>query len=267
MSTLTDSVAPGLKVDGSYAPTERSRVRRVAKRAVYDRDTVHAIIDAALVCHVGFVVEGRPRVLPTAIARVGECVYLHGNRNSVMLRTLTTGAPACITVTHLDGLVVARSTFHSSMNYRCVVIHGVGRTVTGAHKSVALDALVERLIPGRTGDVRPPTAKELAVTAVLEFPLEEVSAKVRTGPPADDADDYLLPFWGGVVPLHTVAGAPEGDEASLRARIPPPSYLVAEHPHRGRAGSRPRTGSEPRSGIRTRSRSRARRQPAPPRTP
>ena len=255
MSTLTDSVSPGLRVDGSYAPTERSRVRRVAKRAVYDRDTVHAIIDAALVCHVGFVVEGRPRVLPTAIARVGECVYLHGNRNSVMLQTLAAGVPACISVTHLDGLVVARSTFHSSMNYRCVVIHGVGRTVTGAHKSVALDALVERLIPGRTGDVRPPTAKELAVTAVLEFPLEEVSAKVRTGPPADDPDDYLLPFWGGVVPLHTMAGAPEGDEASLRARIPPPSYLVAEHPHRGRE-----------SGIRTRSRSRARRQPAPPRT-
>ena len=253
-----------MKVDGnSYAPTERSRVRRVAKRAVYDRDTVHSIIDAALVGHVGFVVDGRPRVLPTAVARVGECVYLHGNRNSAMLQTLSAGAPACITVTHLDGLVVARSVFHSSMNYRCVVIHGVGRALTGAGKRAALDALVERLIPGRTGDVRAPTEKELAVTTVLEFPLAEVSAKVRTGPPADDKDDYLLPFWGGVVPLHTVAGAPESDADSLRARIPPPSYLAPEHPDRGRAGSRPRTGSEPRSGIRTRFRSRTRRQSAP----
>ena len=218
-----------LKVDGNgYAPTGRSRVRRVAKRAVYDRDTVHAIIDAALVCHVGFVVDRWPRVLPTAIARIDDSVYVHGNRSSAMLRTLATGAPACITVTHLDGLVVARSVFHSSMNYRCVVIHGVGAEVTGARKSAALDALVERLIPGRTGDVRAPTAKELAVTSVLEFPLREVSAKVRTGPPADDRDDYLLPFWGGVVPLRTVAGAPESDDAAIRARIASPPYLDAD---------------------------------------
>ena len=260
MSMLTSSAAPELKVDGSvYAPTGRSRVRRVAKRAVYDRATVHGIIDAARVCHVGFVVEGRPRVLPTAIARAGECVYVHGNRNSAMLRTLATGAPACITVTHLDGLVVARSVFHSSMNYRCVVIHGVGREVTGAHKRVALDALVERLIPGRTGDVRPPTAQELAVTSVLEFALEEVSAKVRTGPPADDRDDYLLPFWGGVVPLRTVAGAPESDDGAQRARIAPPSYLAAQHPDPAVSRPRPRSGAEPRSGIRFRFRLRARR--------
>ncbi len=255
-----ESANPEPTIDGNtYAPTGRSRVRRVAKRAVYDRGTVHAIIDAALVCHVGYVVDGWPRVLPTAIARIDECVYVHGNRNSAMLQALATGAPACITVTHLDGLVVARSVFHSSMNYRCVVIHATGHAVTGARKRLALDALVERLIPGRTGDVRAPAAKELDVTSVLEFPLEEVSAKVRTGPPADDKDDYLLPFWGGVVPLRTVAGAPESDDASLRARIAPPSYLVAEHPGRGRAGSRPRAGSEPRSGIRTRFRLRARR--------
>ena len=251
---------PEPKVDGNtYAPTGRSRVRRVAKRAVYDRDTVHAIIDAALVCHVGFVVDGRPRVLPTAIARIGECVYVHGNRNSAMLQALATGAPACITVTHLDGLVVARSVFHSSMNYRCVVIHGTGHVVTGARKRVALDALVERLIPGRTGDARAPTAKELAVTAVLEFPLEEVSAKVRTGPPADDKDDYLLPFWGGVVPLRVVAGAPESDDPALRARIAPPPYLTAQHPAPAADRPHPPAGSEPRSGIRYRFRSRARR--------
>ena len=258
-----ESANPGPKVGGNiYAPTGRSRVRRVAKRAVYDRGTVHAIIDAALVCHVGFVVEGWPRVLPTAIARVGECVYVHGNRNSAMLQALAAGAPACITVTHLDGVVVARSGFHSSMNYRCVVIHGAGHAVTGARKRMALDALVERLIPGRTGDIRPPTDNELAVTAVLEFPLEEVSAKVRTGPPADDKDDYLLPFWGGVVPLHTVAGAPESDEASLRARIAPPSYLTAQHPDPAADRPRSRAGAEPRSGIRNRFRPRARRNPS-----
>lgn len=255
-----ESANPKPKVDGNtYAPTGRSRVRRVSKRAVYDRGTAHAIIDAALVCHVGFVVDGWPRVLPTAIARVDECVYVHGNRNSAMLQTLATGAPACITVTHLDGLVVARSVFHSSMNYRCVVIHGTGHVVTGARKRVALDALVERLVPGRTGDARAPTAKELAVTSVLEFPLEEVSAKVRTGPPADDKQDYLLPFWGGVVPLRMVAGAPESDDGSLRARIAPPAYLTAERAARAAARPHPRAGSEPRSGIRTRFRLRARR--------
>ncbi|MCY4373650.1 MAG: pyridoxamine 5'-phosphate oxidase family protein, partial [Spirochaetaceae bacterium] len=165
----------------TYAPTERSRVRRSPKRAAYDRDTVHAIIDTALVCHVGFVADGAPRVLPTAIARIGECVYVHGNRHSAMLRALEDGAPACITVTHLDGLVVARSAFHSSMNYRSVVIHARGRAIHGAHKRRALDALVESLIPGRTGDLRPPTAEELAITTVIEFPLEEVSAKTRSG--------------------------------------------------------------------------------------
>ena len=212
----------------TYSPTERSRVRRGPKRAVYDRDTVHAIIDEAVVCHVGFVVDHAPRVLPTAIARIDECVYVHGNRYSAMLRTLETGAQACITITHLDGLVVARSAFHSSMNYRCVVIHASGRKVNGACKRRALDALVESIVPGRRGDLRPPTAQELAVTAVLEFPLEEVSAKVRTGPPAENKEDYLLPFWGGVVPLRMVAGAPESDAAAVRARIAPPPYLGRE---------------------------------------
>ncbi len=214
--------------DAIYAPTERSRVRRSPKRAAYDRDTVHAIIDEALVCHVGFVAGGAPRVLPTAIARIGECVYVHGNRHSTMLLALENGAPACITVTHLDGLVVARSAFHSSMNYRSVVIHACGHAVHGAGKRRALDALVESLIPGRTGDVRPPTAEELAITSVIEFPLEEVSAKARSGPPADSKADYLLPFWGGVVPLRTVAGAPESDDAAARSRIGPPPYLAGE---------------------------------------
>ena len=214
----------------SYLPTERSRVRRSPKRAVYDRATVHAIIDEAVVCHVAFVVGHAPRVLPTAIARIDECVYVHGNRSSVMLQALEAGAPACIAVTHLDALVVARSAFHSSMNYRSVVIHGCGRAVYGARKRSALEALVEALIPGRTGDLRPPSTAEIEVTSVIEFPLEEVSAKVRTGPPADNKGDYLLPFWGGVVPLRTVAGAPESDTAAVRARIPPPSYLAGQDP-------------------------------------
>ena len=220
-----------------YAPTERSRVRRGPKRAAYDRGTVHAIIDDALVCHVGFVAGGAPRVLPTAIARIGECVYVHGSSHSAMLRALENGAPACITVTHLEGLVVARSAFHSSMNYRSVVIHACGRAVHGSRKRRALDALVESLIPGRNGDVRPPNDAELAITSVIEFPLEEVSAKTRSGPPVDAKGDYLLPFWGGVVPLRMVADAPESDDAAVRARIAPPPYLDAEHLHRA-AGER-----------------------------
>ena len=211
-----------------YAPTERSRVHRGPKRAAYDRATVHAIIDDALVCHVGFAVDGAPRVLPTAIARIGECVYVHGSSHSAMLRTLENGAPACVTITHLDGLVVARSAFHSSMNYRSVVIHATGRAVHGSRKRRALDALVESLIPGRSGDVRRPNDAELAITSVIEFPLEEVSAKTRSGPPVDTKGDYLLPFWGGVVPLRMVAGAPESDDAAIRARIAPPPYLDAD---------------------------------------
>ena len=208
-----------------YTPTERSRVRRGSKRTVYDRAAVHAIIDEAVVCHVGFVFNHAPRVLPTAIVRIDECVYVHGNRHSSMLQRLEAGAPACIAITHLDGLVVARSAFHSSLNYRSVVIHACGRAVHGARKRYALEALVEALIPGRTGDLRPPTAVENAVTSVIEFPLEEVSAKVRVGPPAENKGDYLLPFWGGVVPLRMVAGTPESDAAAVRARIPPPPYL------------------------------------------
>ena len=216
----------------TYAPTERSRVRRSPTRAAYDRDIVHGIIDEAVVCHVGFVVDHTPRVLPTAIARIGECVYVHGNRHSTMLRTIENGAPACVTITHLDGLVVSRSAFHSSMNYRSVVIHACGRAVHGARKRRALDALVESLIPGRTGDLRPPTAEELAITSVIEFPLAEVSAKTRTGPPVENKADYLLPFWGGVVPLRMVAGVPESDDAAVRARINPPRYLGGEPPDR-----------------------------------
>ncbi len=208
----------------SYTRTPRSRVRRLAKRGAYDRETIHAIIDEALICHVAFVVDGAPRVLPTAIARIGEAVYLHGNRNSQMLRTLETGAPACITVTHVDGVVVARSGFHCSMNYRSVVIHGAGRKVEDPRKGEILDAFVEHIVPGLTGDLRPSTAKELRATTVLEFPLQEVSAKVRTGPPADDEEDYALPIWAGVIPIDAKAGRPV-DDPLLRDGVAAPGYV------------------------------------------
>lgn len=208
----------------SFKKTPRTRVRRLAKRGVYDRDTVYGILDEALICHVGFIVDGEPRVLPTAIARIGESVFLHGNRNSQMLRTLQIGEPACITVTLLDGLVAARSGFHSSMNYRSVVIFGRGTKVEGARKAEVLDAFVEHLIPGRSPDLRPHTRKELNATSVVEFPLEEVSAKVRTGPPADDEEDYELDMWAGVLPLLTSPGKPE-DDPRLKAGIKSPRYI------------------------------------------
>lgn len=210
----------------SYTRTPKTRVRRLAQRGVYDRDIIHAIIDEALVCHVGFVMDGEPRVLPTAIARIDDKVYLHGNANSQMLRALQDGAPACITVTHLDGLVIARSGFHHSMNYRSVVIFGCGSKVEGDEKRQVLDTFVDRLIPGREADlrVRPPTKKELRATTVLEFELEEVSAKVRTGGPVDDEEDYALDLWAGVLPSSVKWGKPVADER-LDTSVPVPRYL------------------------------------------
>ena len=207
-----------------YAKTGRSRVRRLAKRGAYDHETVHAIIDDALVCHVAFVVDGEPRVLPTAIARIGGAVYLHGNRNSQMLRALESGARACITVTHIDGVVVARSGFHCSMNYRAVVIHAAGRKVEGERKAEVLETFIDRLVPGLNADLRPMTAKEVRATTVLEFDLEEVSAKVRTGPPIDDEEDYARDAWAGVVPLSMKVGKPV-DDPRLPDGIEPPAYV------------------------------------------
>lgn len=209
-----------------YPTTPRTRVHRIAKRAVYDRERVHAIIDEALVCHVGFVLQGEPRVLPTAIARIGDRVYVHGNSNSQMLCTLETGQEACIMVTLLDGLVVGRSGMHSSMNYRSVVIFARGVKVEGEQKRRVLETFVDRLIPGRAEDlkVRPVTDKELRITTVVEFPLQEVSAKVRVGGPVDDEADHALDLWAGVVPLAVTAGEPVPDPR-LRPSIPVPAYL------------------------------------------
>ena len=195
------------------APSERSRIRRVPARADYDRATIDAILDEALVAHLGFAVDGQPYVIPTLHARVGDIVYVHGSAASRALRTLRAGTPACLTVTLLDGLVLARSAFHHSMNYRSVVVLGQARTVEGREERLAaLEAFTERLVPGRWGEVRQPSRQELKGTDVLALGLHEASAKVRGGGPVDEDEDYALDVWAGVVPLALRAGEPEPDE-------------------------------------------------------
>lgn len=195
-----------------FQPTERTQVKRLPKRGKYDRETVHAILDSAFVCHVGFNVEGQPFVIPTNYGRAGEVLYLHGSAASRMLRTLSEGVPVSVTVTHVDGLVLARSAFHHSVNYRSVVILGTARLVEDpAEKMEALRIFAEHVMKGRWDDVRQPTEQELKATTVLALPIEEVSAKVRTGGPVDDEADYALPVWAGVLPLETVAKEPVAD--------------------------------------------------------
>jgi uncharacterized protein len=205
------------------------------KRAAYDRATIDAILDEAIVCHLGFVHEDRPFVIPTLQARSGDVVYVHGSAASRMLRTLAEGTIACLTVTLVDGLVLARSAFHHSVNYRSVVIQGRAEPVTERdEKQRALEAFTEHLVRGRWADVRSPTAKELAATAVLRMPIDEASAKIRTGPPNDDEDDYELDVWAGVLPIGLVPGEPEADDR-LRAGVDAPEY-VTEY-SRGRRGT------------------------------
>jgi uncharacterized protein len=208
-----------------YQTTERTRVRRLPERAAYDRETVHAILDEGFVCHVGFVVDGQPYVIPTGYARAGETLYLHGSTGSRL--GLRPGGPVCVTVTLVDGLVLARSAFHHSMNYRSVTVLGRTRPVDDPReKEAALRAFVEHVIPGRSDEIRRGDRSELAATVVLAVPLQEVSAKVRTGPPKDDEEDYSLPVWSGVLPLALVPGSPDPD-ARLDPTIPVPSYVTA----------------------------------------
>ena len=205
--------------------TERTTVRRLAKRGVYDRETIEAIVDEALICHVGFVVDGRPVVIPTIHTRVGDQLYFHGSAASRMLRTLKNGVEACVTVTLLDGLVLARSAFHHSMNYRSAVIFGTAREVTDREEKLrVLDALVEHVCRGRSADVRAPNEAELRQTLVLALPLAEASAKVRTGGPVDDEEDYSLPTWAGVLPLQLVPQAAVAD-ARLPQGVAVPEYV------------------------------------------
>ncbi|MFF5226723.1 bifunctional pyridoxamine 5'-phosphate oxidase family protein/GNAT family N-acetyltransferase [Dactylosporangium sp. NPDC000521] len=208
----------------TYQRTPRTTPRRLAERASYDADLVHSVLDEGYVCHVGFVVDGEPRVLPNLHARIGDTVYLHGSTgSSATLAARPGGLPICVTVTLIDGLVLARSQFHHSANYRSVVAHGAARLVTDpAERDRAFAALVDKIMPGRTADSRPPNAKELAKTAVLALTLQEVSAKVRTGGVGDEEEDLLLPHWAGVVPLKLVAGRPEPAPGVL---VPLPGYL------------------------------------------
>jgi nitroimidazol reductase NimA-like FMN-containing flavoprotein (pyridoxamine 5'-phosphate oxidase superfamily) len=209
------------------APSARTRVRRVPARADYDRATIDAILDEALVAHLGFAVDGQPFVIPALHARIGDEVYVHGSAASRAIRTLANGLPACLTVTLVDGLVLARSAFHHSMNYRSVVVLGQARVIADAdERMAALEAFTERLVPGRWDEVRPPSRQELKGTAVLALPLDEASAKVRSGPPADEPEDHELGVWAGVVPLTTVAGAPQADPLLRDGLVP--SAAVAD---------------------------------------
>lgn len=212
---------------GAAAPTERTTVRRLAKRAAYDRYTVHAIIDASLVCHVGVCVGPTPRVIPMFFGRDGDTLYLHGSRSSRLLESIA-GREVCVAFTLIDGLVLARSAFHHSMNYRSVVLFGTGRSVEDAReKQRAFRAITEKVAPGRWDECRRPSEAEAAGTAVVALSLDEASAKIRTGPPKDDEADLSLDWWAGVVPLTLVAGAVE-PSADLGAEIAaPPSVRAA----------------------------------------
>lgn len=205
-------------------PTPRTQLARRPERGCYDRQTVYAILDEALICHIGFAVAGQPYVLPTTHARIDDKLYVHGSVANRMLKTLRGGAPVCVTVTLIDGLVLARSAFHTSMNYRSVVILGTASEVIDPeHKRSAFAALVEHILPGRNAQVRAPTEQEIRATSVLCLPITEASAKTRTGGPLDSEADYALPYWAGVVPLALQAREPVPD-----SRLAPGVSLPAE---------------------------------------
>jgi nitroimidazol reductase NimA-like FMN-containing flavoprotein (pyridoxamine 5'-phosphate oxidase superfamily) len=206
--------------------TPRTILKRLPQRGSYDRDVINQILDEGFICHAGFAVDGRPFVIPTGYARVGDRLLIHGSQASRMLRTLGQGIDVCVTVTLLDGLVLARSAFHHSMNYRSIVVFGNARVVDDPDEKLeALRALSEHMIPGRWDDVRRPNEGELQQTTVLSLPLTEASAKVRTGPPLDDEEDYELPVWAGVIPLRLVAGTPI-DDPRLPEKGGAPKYAV-----------------------------------------
>ncbi len=207
-----------------FPQTDRTTLKRLPKRGVYDREIVYGILDDGFICHVGFSVDGQPFVIPTGYARVDDQLYIHGSQVSRMLRTLAQGVDVCVAVTLIDGLVLARSAFHHSMNYRSVVIFGRASMVEAREtKLAALRAFSEHVIPGRWDEVREPNEKELKATTVLSLPLVEVSAKVRTGPPLDDEEDYELNVWAGVVPLRLVADQPVPDPR-LPSHVELPAY-------------------------------------------
>ena len=208
-----------------FPPSAHTRIKRLHERAHYDRETVHAILDAGLLCHVGYVIDGQPYVTPTCYWRSGDRVYWHGSSASKMLRRLEAGVPVCFTVALLDGLVLARSGFHSSINYRSVMAFGMAEKVAGeAQILAALVAFSERLTPGRWAELRPQNDQEIKATTVMALDLAEVVAKVRTGPPSDDEADYDFPVWAGNVPIRSLVEAPV-DDPRLKAGIARPDYL------------------------------------------
>ncbi|GAB7141532.1 pyridoxamine 5'-phosphate oxidase family protein [Mycobacterium riyadhense] len=215
-------------MDTAYRPTTRTTPTRYRERAHYDRETVHRILDEALICHLGYVNAGRPVVLPTTHARFGEVLYIHGSTGSgPMLAAKPSGLSVCLTATLVDGLVLARAAMHHSLNYRSVVVVGTARLVADpAEKRRALGALLDHIRSGRAADCRSPNARELAATAVLALDLVEVSAKVRSGGPVDDPEDSALPYWAGVVPLRLTSGTPQ-PAGDLDPATPLPAYLAA----------------------------------------
>jgi nitroimidazol reductase NimA-like FMN-containing flavoprotein (pyridoxamine 5'-phosphate oxidase superfamily) len=209
--------------------TERTTVRRLPERGRYDEETILGILDAGLICHVGAVIDGRPFVMPMAYGRRGRTLFLHGATSSRLLRSLGGGGPVCVTVTLVDGLVLARSAFNHSVNYRSVVLLGTARPVEGTEKVQALRAVTDHMAPGRWDRLRPPLPKELRATSVLAVSIDEASAKVRTGPPKDDPVDLDEPVWAGVVPLHLIAGTPipDGTPAEPAPDFPIPGVSVS----------------------------------------
>ena len=211
----------------NYQPTARTRVVREPHRGVYDRAEAYKILDEGFICHVGFAIDGQPFVIPTGYGRDGDDLYIHGSAASRMLRNMDEGIPVCVTVTLIDGLVLARSIFNHSMNYRSVVVLGTATAVKDAEEKLkALHALSEHILPGRWAESRQPNEQELKATLVMKLPITEFSAKVRQGPPIDDEEDYAFPTWAGVIPLKMVVGEPIND-SRLDSRIPIPAYARA----------------------------------------
>lgn len=212
-------------MSSEIAQTEKTRLRRLPKRGAFDRETIYAILDEGFFCHVGFVMDGQPYVIPTGFARIGDDLLIHGSAASRMMRNLAGGIDVCVTVTLVDGLVLARSAFHHSMNYRSVVILGKAEVVTvESEKYAALEAFTEHIIPGRWAEVRWPNELELKATTVLRLPITEASAKIRTGHPIDDDEDYAMNVWAGALPLALTPGEPVAD-VRLNPGIKVPEYL------------------------------------------
>ncbi|MDX1628633.1 MAG: pyridoxamine 5'-phosphate oxidase family protein [Fulvivirga sp.] len=199
-----------------YEISSKNKVKRVPERGHYDKKTIYSILDDAYVCHVGFVIEGQPFVIPTLYGRKDNLLYLHGASSSRMIKQIEKSVPVCVTVTHIDGLVLARSAFHHSMNYRSVIVFGNAIKISEGQKEKALEIISEHIIPGRWKEVRPPSAKELKATTVLTIDIDQASAKIRQGPPGDNKEDYELNIWAGVIPLSVQRGAPVADEALTR---------------------------------------------------